>query len=261
MQTLVDGPMRTAQELSWQLSGCPTPYDLKQAALELLTDIFEADYCGLNDINLQQPDNSYRLEIYPAHPAATALTVELGLQVTAEPLADHPIINHFARPGTPPHPVRLSDLTGDRELRRTRAYAKTLRPIGANHELVLLTRRSGTVAATAFALTRSSPNFSDATLRTAEAVQPVLVAISAAMRARSGRSEGSGWDGIQGTLTSRELEVLQLVATGLTTQAIARACRISRRTAEKHLEHAYAKLGVHDRVSAINYCVRVGLLP
>jgi DNA-binding CsgD family transcriptional regulator len=62
-------------------------------------------------------------------------------------------------------------------------------------------------------------------------------------------------------LTAREIEVLQLVARGLTAQAVAHACRISVRTVHKHLENAYTTLGVHDRLSAVDLVRRWGLLP
>jgi DNA-binding CsgD family transcriptional regulator len=52
-------------------------------------------------------------------------------------------------------------------------------------------------------------------------------------------------------LTSRELEVLTLVASGCTALSIAHRLAISERTVHKHLEHAYAKLGCRDRVSAV----------
>jgi DNA-binding CsgD family transcriptional regulator len=53
------------------------------------------------------------------------------------------------------------------------------------------------------------------------------------------------------SLTPRERDVLELVGRGLTSQASARRLGISRRTVTKHLEHAYAKLGCRDRVSAV----------
>ncbi len=53
-----------------------------------------------------------------------------------------------------------------------------------------------------------------------------------------------GWE----TLTSRERETLGLLATGMTARAIGTAMGISARTVSKHLEHAYAKLGRHDRL-------------
>jgi DNA-binding CsgD family transcriptional regulator len=61
-------------------------------------------------------------------------------------------------------------------------------------------------------------------------------------------------------LTSREIEVLQLAALGMTTQSMARALWISPRTVGKHLENTYAKLGVHDRISALARVRRLGLL-
>nr|WP_269811082.1 LuxR C-terminal-related transcriptional regulator [Kineosporia rhizophila] len=61
-------------------------------------------------------------------------------------------------------------------------------------------------------------------------------------------------------VTSRELEVLSLVAAGLTAAAVARRCGISTRTVHKHLEHAYTKLGCHDRLSAVLQLRDAGLL-
>ena len=51
-------------------------------------------------------------------------------------------------------------------------------------------------------------------------------------------------------LTSREAEVLRLVAEGRTNAQVARALRVSARTVQKHLEHVFAKLGVDNRTAA-----------
>jgi pimeloyl-ACP methyl ester carboxylesterase len=48
-------------------------------------------------------------------------------------------------------------------------------------------------------------------------------------------------------LTSRELEIAELVAEGLTNAEIADRLRISRRTADAHLEHIRVKLGFRSR--------------
>ncbi|GAA4761626.1 response regulator transcription factor [Actinomycetospora chibensis] len=62
------------------------------------------------------------------------------------------------------------------------------------------------------------------------------------------------WRAAHGTpprrLTAREQLVVALVARGATDVAIAHDLGISRRTVSKHLENAYAALGVHDRTSA-----------
>jgi DNA-binding CsgD family transcriptional regulator/PAS domain-containing protein len=51
-------------------------------------------------------------------------------------------------------------------------------------------------------------------------------------------------------LTAREAEVLRHVADGLTNTEVAAALGVSRRTVEKHLERAYAKLRVENRTAA-----------
>jgi DNA-binding NarL/FixJ family response regulator len=61
-------------------------------------------------------------------------------------------------------------------------------------------------------------------------------------------------------LTPRELAVLELLATGLTAGAIARRLAIAERTAQKHLQHAYEKLGVDDRLAAVLRAQHIGLL-
>ena len=51
-------------------------------------------------------------------------------------------------------------------------------------------------------------------------------------------------------LSSREAEVLALVASGKTNPAIAALLHISSRTVQTHLEHVYRKLGVQTRTAA-----------
>ena len=52
-------------------------------------------------------------------------------------------------------------------------------------------------------------------------------------------------------LTSREREILECVAKGRTNGEVAWLLRISLETVRKHLENAYAKLGVHTRTGAV----------
>ena len=48
-------------------------------------------------------------------------------------------------------------------------------------------------------------------------------------------------------LTRREREIAGLIARGLTNRQIAAALHISQRTAENHVQHILAKLGLHTR--------------
>lgn len=68
---------------------------------------------------------------------------------------------------------------------------------------------------------------------------------------------GAGADEL---LTLREMELLALVADGLTAQAAARKLAISVRTVQKHLENMHRKLGVTSRVELVQQAFRRGLL-
>jgi DNA-binding CsgD family transcriptional regulator len=52
-------------------------------------------------------------------------------------------------------------------------------------------------------------------------------------------------------LTTRERNVLELVARGLRHKQIASQLSISPETARKHIKNAYKKLGVHNKVDAL----------
>jgi len=59
-------------------------------------------------------------------------------------------------------------------------------------------------------------------------------------------------------LTDRETEVLVLVARGLQTKQVAGVLGISAKTADHHLEHAYAEIGVSMRAAAV-FAMELGL--
>jgi DNA-binding CsgD family transcriptional regulator len=61
-------------------------------------------------------------------------------------------------------------------------------------------------------------------------------------------------------LTDRELEVLRLVAEGLTDGRIAKRLYVSPRTASNHLRSIYNKLGVPSRAAAVRQAVERGLI-
>jgi HD-GYP domain-containing protein (c-di-GMP phosphodiesterase class II) len=61
-------------------------------------------------------------------------------------------------------------------------------------------------------------------------------------------------------LTAREVEVLALVARGLTTRAIADQLVISPKTADSHIQHIYTKIGVSTRGAAALFAVQHALI-
>jgi HD-GYP domain-containing protein (c-di-GMP phosphodiesterase class II) len=62
-------------------------------------------------------------------------------------------------------------------------------------------------------------------------------------------------------LTTREIEVLRLLARGLSTKEIARQLAITPKTAGNHIEHIYSKIDAQSRVQASLFAVEHGLLP
>lgn len=61
-------------------------------------------------------------------------------------------------------------------------------------------------------------------------------------------------------LSDRELEVLQLITTGKSTQAISKALNITERTVNFHINHILSKLGVDDRTQAVVVALRRGIV-
>jgi DNA-binding NarL/FixJ family response regulator len=61
-------------------------------------------------------------------------------------------------------------------------------------------------------------------------------------------------------LTSREVEVLQLVAEGMANKQVAAELGISTKTVEKHRDHLMAKLGIHDTAGLTRYAAATGII-
>src|SRR4051794_3479661 len=117
-----------------------------------------------------------------------------------------------------------------------------------------------------------------AALVTGRAYRTALPAADAAttMRAevRAGRLDGDAVDAVLSAaghpgrrrpaavagLTGREVEVLRLVARGMSNAAIAGELVLSRKTVEHHVEAVYGKLGVHSRSAATLLAMQHGLL-
>ena len=61
-------------------------------------------------------------------------------------------------------------------------------------------------------------------------------------------------------LTSREAEVLQLVAEGLANKQVAAALGISIKTVEKHRQYLMDKLNIHDTAGLTRYAIATGVI-
>jgi HD-GYP domain-containing protein (c-di-GMP phosphodiesterase class II) len=109
--------------------------------------------------------------------------------------------------------------------------------------------------------------------------RPALAAAEAAAELRSevraGRLDGSAVDAVLEAaghrlprrrdsvrgLTAREVEVLILLARGMSNKQIAQHLVITPKTAGNHVEHIYAKIDAANRAAAALFAVQHGLLP
>lgn len=93
-----------------------------------------------------------------------------------------------------------------------------------------------------------------AAIRDAAAGRTVLApSIAVRMVTRASADRGS-------LLTSRELEILGLVAKGMRNREIGRELRIGEATVKTHLLHIFEKLDARDRTSAVTTAVARGIL-
>ena len=63
-----------------------------------------------------------------------------------------------------------------------------------------------------------------------------------------------------GRLTRREIEVLHLLADGLSSREVAGRLKIGFKTATSHRNNILTKLGVHDTVLAVRWGIRKGII-
>ena len=117
----------------------------------------------------------------------------------------------------------------------------------------------------------SKPQLSNAIRRTLEGESPLNQELAMEMlrrfaveeeslTKRPSKPEEPSGPGLDELLTDRELEVLPLLASGLTNQEIARRLTISPGTVKHHVRHIVSKLGVSDRTQAAVRAVELGLL-
>jgi DNA-binding CsgD family transcriptional regulator len=171
----------------------------------------------------------------------------------------HPLANWYAytREVEPRTLGRLpASVVGSRLLDE---WFEATSPWGLEHHLAI-PLSSDASGHQALVLARGHEDFDPGTLTLARRLRPLLSALE-----RQGRflrlHEAPPPQLLQEcALTGRELVVLRLLATGLTVDQVGHRLHRSPRTVHKQVESVYAKLRVHDRVSAVMTAQRLGLL-
>ena len=65
-------------------------------------------------------------------------------------------------------------------------------------------------------------------------------------------------DPLEISLSAREIEIIELVAEGLTNQEIADRLTISKRTVDNHVSNVFTKTGSKNRVALLNWAMDNG---
>ena len=73
-----------------------------------------------------------------------------------------------------------------------------------------------------------------------------------------GMFSGDFSNSVQMSLSAREMEIIELVANGLTNQEIAQKLTISKRTVDNHVSNMFTKTGSKNRVALLNWAMDHG---
>lgn len=175
------------------------------------------------------------------------LTHEMALALERH-APDFPLTCH-TRPGGDGRPIRRSDLQSMRSFRASGIYTEVARKLGAD-EMLAMALKPGSLHV-CVSLNRAGRDFTPAAVGLLSQLSPLLTRRVSQLATVSRNAPDSGPALEFPRLTSRQRQVLSLVAEGLTDAAIGHRLGCSPRTVDKHLEHIYRQLGVSCRAAAI----------
>jgi DNA-binding NarL/FixJ family response regulator len=233
-------------ELIGDVCGLLDIVELREGMLASLHRVLPSDYVSLNDVGgtpqqvvaLMQPDVPEMFERWTLYAHENPLLVRLQR-------------THDGRA------YRFSDVISSAELHELALYREVYAPMGVEHQLAF-TLPASDDRVLAIALSRGARDYSDEERDFANRARPFLIqaylnaiAYEALRSRRAGLAGAPQLSALRAAgLTSREAQVVRLLALGRSNQHIARELSISDRTVGKHLEHSFRKLGVEDRSSA-----------
>lgn len=241
-------------ELSVALAGVRERDEHLRRAATMLSGIFPGD--GVLWSSLSPRRRTFESRTGPESRPDPELAGEMRIVAR-----DHPVVASYRAEPADRRPRRNSDVASMRSWRATAAYTDVFARRGGTHQLSMVVSMRGTSITTAWTMQRHDSDFSDADVSTAAMALPTL---SALWQANIGPTLAASDHALAVRerlgISTRETEVLELLVGGGSARMIGRVLRVSERTVHKHLQHLYAKLGVHDRLAAANEARSLGLV-
>jgi len=212
--------------------------------LRALREAVPAEWCALNELPADLPHT-----ISLAEPEVPR---ELHV-VFARYALQNPLVEYYLRTKDG-RAMRFSDLLTRRELHRLELYREVYVPLGVEYQIAF-TLPSASRQVLGIALSRGRRDFTATERDLLNLVRPYLIQAYRNALAHTALARGAGRQIVLDDLTAlglttRQAEVLRLVAMGRSDQDAAAALGIGARTAQKHLEHCYRTLEVNDRSQA-----------
>jgi DNA-binding CsgD family transcriptional regulator len=231
------------------LSDAETLADTQRGASSLLSSLIDCDDVLWTEIDVSTSSAIVRRG--PSLMPDADLSRALGRYGSG-----HPAVLSYISPTDDRRPRRVSDVVPQHEWGSSPVYCEVFRADRARFQLSLVLELAGGIGR-GWVLTRSSTDFADGDVDTARLALPLLIALHRLAATKPAKPSVSTEAGV---LTDRELQVLRLVATGMTATAIGRATGIAEATVRKHSEHIYRKLERRDRLTAVLRARELGLL-
>lgn len=249
---------------AWELAGvaaeCRTITDIQDHLLRALAVVVGADLALYHQVDLGGTFQEYVV------PSAEPSDLIAAIRHYPPVSHDSPLVQHYTATGAP-GVVSVRQMLSRRAWHENAVYRESFHLLDIqDHLAAMIGLRDG--VAHGVTLTRSGhhPFTSDDCL--------LLEVLGRHLRAalRRGLESSKPYDVIRtiptpvltrrsgpafspaartSALTPREQEVLALIADGLDTRQLARRLDIAPRTVEKHLEHAFVKLGAQNRLEAV----------
>jgi DNA-binding CsgD family transcriptional regulator len=235
---------KRALEIVGEVIGLLDLEELCHGMLRALREAVPAEWCALNELPADLPRT-----ISLAEPEISAeLHIAFAKYAMQNPLVEHHLQTHDGRA------MRFSDVITRRELHRLDLYREVYRPLGVEYQIAF-TLPSSAHQVLGIALSRGKRDFSVTERDLLNLTRPYLIQAYRNAIAYTELARGAGRQIVVEDLralglTARQAEVLRLVAMGRSDQDAAAELGIAVRTAQKHLEHCYRILGVHDRSQA-----------